>query len=379
MKVVVASDKFKGSLTSYEVATCIENGIKKVDKSIEVVKVPMADGGEGTLKSLVEATGGEMVKLIAKDPLMRPIECSYGLINDKKMAIIEMAEVSGLMLLKENERNPLKTTTYGLGQLICDAMDKGCETIIIGIGGSATNDGGAGMLKALGVKFLDAYGNDVGADGESLGRICTIDMSGMDKRVRDVRFIVACDVDNPLYGPNGASYIYGPQKGADDAMLELLDRNLKHYGDIIDGIFKKPISSYPGSGAAGGLGAGLMAFLGAELEKGIDLIIKLTNLEEKIKSSDIVVTGEGKIDSQTVHGKTPFGVAELAKKYGIPVIAICGTLAKGYEILYQNGFDSIFSITDGPMTLEDALKNSRELIEAAAYRIFRLIKIYNNN
>ncbi|TDT45758.1 glycerate kinase [Fonticella tunisiensis] len=375
MKVVVSPDSFKGSMSAKEVADAVERGIKKVDESIEVIKVPMADGGEGTVQSLVDATGGRIVKLTVKDPLMRDIESFYGILGDGKTAVIEMAAASGLPLLKKEERNPLVTTTYGTGQLIKHALDMGCRNIIMGIGGSATNDGGTGMAAALGVKFFDREGNEIGFGGGSLKDLDRIDISGLDERIRESTIVAACDVDNPLVGPGGASYIFGPQKGADEKMVEFLDKNLEHYGNILEKTMGIPVVNCPGAGAAGGLGAGLMAFLNAELKRGIDIVIETSGLEEKMKGADLVITGEGMIDYQTRFGKTPYGVAKIAAKYNIPVIAIAGGIGKQAEELYEYGFNSIFSIVDRPMTLDEAMERGSLLVENTAERIMRVLKI----
>jgi glycerate 2-kinase len=378
MKVVVASDKFKGSLLSTEVANHIEIGIRKVNKNIEVVKVPMADGGEGTVQSLVDSFRGKIKTTNVKDPLGREFESFLGVLEDKKTAIIEMAAASGFMLLSETERNPMKTTTYGFGELIKYGLDLGCRSFIIGIGGSATNDAGAGMLQALGAKLLDKHGDDIGYGGENLSKVVSIDLTGFDSRIAESKIVVACDVNNPLCGPNGASYVYGGQKGADDEMIKVLDENLLHFGHIVEKVCGRKLIDYPGVGAAGGLGLALIAFLNAEIRKGIDLIIEFTGLEEKIKEADLVVTGEGRIDYQTQFGKTPYGVAQIAKKYDLPVIAIAGSIGDGFESLYENGFDAIFSIVDKPMNLEECLADSKVLLEAAAERVFRTLMINVN-
>ncbi|KUK07936.1 MAG: Glycerate kinase, partial [Caldanaerobacter subterraneus] len=338
-----------------------------------IVKVPMADGGEGTVESLVDATGGKIIKTNVKDPLFRDIESFYGILGDGKTAVIEMAAASGLYLLKDYERNPMITTTYGTGQLIKDALDRGCRRFIIAIGGSATNDGGAGMATVLGVKFYDKDGREIGLGGGALSKIYSIDTSNLDYRLKECRFIVACDVANPLIGENGASRVYGPQKGATKEMVEVLDKNLEHYGKLLEKYFNKKIIDVPGSGAAGGLGAGLMAFLNAQLKNGIEIIIETLKLEEKIKEADIVISGEGKIDFQTAFGKTISGIAKLCKKHNKPLIVIAGTV-EDIENLYEIGVSSIFSIVEKPMSLEDAIKNAPTLLEKSAERIFRLIK-----
>lgn len=373
VKILIAPDKFKESLSALKVADSIEKGILKVFPKAVIVKVPMADGGEGTVESLVDATGGKIIKTNVKDPLFRDIESFYGILGDGKTAVIEMAAASGLYLLKDYERNPMITTTYGTGQLIKDALDRGCRKFIIAIGGSATNDGGAGMATVLGVKFYDKDGIEIGLGGGELSKIYSIDTSNIDDRLKECEFIVACDVANPLIGENGASRVYGPQKGATKEMVEVLDKNLEHYGKLLEKYFNKKIIDVPGSGAAGGLGAGLMAFLNAQLKNGIEIIIETLKLEEKIKEADIVISGEGKIDFQTAFGKTISGIAKLCKKHNKPLIVIAGTV-EDIENLYEIGVSSIFSIVEKPMSLEDAIKNAPTLLEKSAERIFRLIK-----
>ncbi|ADH61153.1 glycerate kinase [Thermoanaerobacter mathranii subsp. mathranii str. A3] len=374
MKILIAPDKFKESLSALKVADSIEKGILKVFPKVGIEKVPMADGGEGTVESLVNATGGKIIKTNVKDPLFRDIESFYGILGDGETAVIEMAAASGLYLLKDYERNPMITTTYGTGQLIKDALDKGCRNFIIAVGGSATNDGGAGMATALGVKFYDKDGREIGLGGGALSKIYSIDTSNLDYRLKECRFIVACDVANPLIGENGASRVYGPQKGATKEMVKVLDKNLEHYGKLLEKYFNKRIIDVPGSGAAGGLGAGLMAFLNAQLKSGIEIIIEALKLEEKIKEADIVISGEGKVDFQTAFGKTISGIAKLCKKHNKPLIVIAGTV-EDIEKLYEIGVSSVFSIMEKPMSLEDAIKNAPTLLEKSAERIFRLIKV----
>lgn len=371
MEIVIAPDSFKGSLTAKEVADAIEKGIHKAYSHIKIEKVPMADGGEGTVQSLVDATNGKIISTKVFDPLMKKIDSFYGILGDNKTAVIEMSAASGLPLLSKEKRNPLITTTYGTGELLLHALDQGCRNFIIGIGGSATNDGGFGMMKALGVKFLDSGRNDIGFGGGALEKLRLIDTSGLDKRLNGCSITVACDVNNPLYGPKGASSIFAPQKGATQEMVSLLDSNLNHYSNIIENQLGISIGDIPGSGAAGGLGGGLVAFLNAQLKKGIDIVIETTNLEDYICNADLVITGEGNIDYQTQYGKTPYGVAKIAKKHNIPVIAIAGGIGEGANILYEEGFHSIFSITDKPMTLEEAMENGSQLLEDTAERVIR--------
>ncbi|EOD01812.1 glycerate kinase [Caldisalinibacter kiritimatiensis] len=380
MKIVIAPDSFKGSLTALEVAESIEKGIKNVCKDAEIVKVPMADGGEGTVKSLVDATKGEIVTECVTGPLGQKIEAFYGILGDRKTAVIEMAAASGLPLVPVNKRNPMLTTTYGTGELIKAALDKGCRKFIIGIGGSATNDGGAGMAQALGVRLLDKEGKEISFGGGELINLHKIDVTNMDKRLKESTFIVACDVDNPLCGPNGASYIYGPQKGATKEMVVRLDNSLKHFAQIVKKDLDKKVENIKGAGAAGGLGAGLVAFLDATLSPGIDIVIEATKLKEKIKDADLVITGEGKIDSQTINGKTPIGVAKIAKKFHIPVIAIAGCISDDAEINHEYGIDTMFSIINYPITVDEALKKEKAsfFIKRKIEEIFRLIKLRIN-
>lgn len=379
MKIVIAPDSFKGSLTAKEAADSIENGIKKVLPDAETIKVPMADGGEGTVQSLVDCTKGELINIKVRDPLYRLIDSYYGILGDGKTAVIEMAAASGLPLLTDAERDPMKTTTYGTGQLIKDALQRGCSEIIIGLGGSATNDGGTGMLQALGAKFTDVHGYEVGFGGENLSKIKHIDLSKIDKRIKQCRFTAACDVENPLYGESGAAYVFAQQKGASEQEIGILDSNLKYYAGIIKEELGISVDTVKGAGAAGGLGAAVMAFLNADIKKGIDIVVDLTSLEDKLKDADLVITGEGMIDFQTAFGKTPFGVAQTAKKYNIPVIALAGGLGKNISSLYSKGIDSIFSIVNKPMSLQDSMINSKELISDTIERVIRLIIKFNHN
>lgn len=372
MKIVIAPDSFKGSLSALEVAWAIERGIKKVDSEIETILVPMADGGEGTVQSLVDASEGRIVELIVHDPLYRKIKSFYGIMGDGKTAVIEMAASSGLPLLAQSERNPMKTTSYGTGELIKDALDKGCTDIIIGLGGSATNDGGCGMAQALGVRFLDANGNDIGFGGQELSKIQSIDISEIDSRIQSVQFLAACDVDNPLCGEKGASAVYGRQKGASEDDVITLDKGLNNFSTIIKQQLNVDIKDIPGAGAAGGLGAGVMIFLQAQLQRGIEIVTQATNLLEIMDGADLVITGEGRIDFQTAFGKTPFGVAQVAKVKNIPTIVLAGSLGEGYKTLYEKGFNGIFSIIDKPMSLQEAIDNAAELLENAAENVARL-------
>ena len=375
MKIVIAPDSFKGSLTAKAVAEAIERGIKKIYEKAYTVKIPMADGGEGTVQSLVDGSRGEIIKVKVKGPLLNEVEAFYGILGDGNTAVIEMAAASGLPLVTKEQRNPMKTTTYGTGELIRHALDRGCRNIIIGIGGSATNDGGAGMVASLGVKLLDQSGQDIGFGGESLSKLHSIDIGNMDHRIKECKITAACDVDNPLCGLTGASYVFGPQKGANEEMIKILDENLSNYAEVIKKDLNIEMKNIPGAGAAGGLGGGLLAFFNAELKRGIDIVIEATKLEENIRDADLVITGEGMIDYQTAFGKTPYGIAKVAKKYNIPLIAIAGGIGKDAETLYDKGFTSIFSIVDKPMQLEDAIENCSILLEQATERIMRILRI----
>lgn len=374
MKIVVAPDSFKGSLEAAEVADCIEIGIRKVFNEAEIIKVPMADGGEGTVKTLVKSTGGEIIKVRALGPLLNSVEAYYGVLGDNRTAVIEMATASGLPLVSLEEKNPLITSTYGTGELIKHALEYGCRKIIVGIGGSATNDGGAGMARALGIRFLDKAGMELSDGGGGLSELVDIDMSCLDARLKETEILVACDVNNPLCGENGASYVYAPQKGANQEMVKILDNSLRHFGNIVEEKLGIKIMEESGTGAAGGLGFGMKAFLGAGLKKGIEIVIEAAKLEDKLKDADLVITGEGRMDNQTFNGKTPYGVAMLAKKKNIPVIGIAGGI-EDVEELYNGGFNGVFSILDKPMTLEEAVSNCEALIIGTTEGIMRGIRI----
>ncbi|MGF7430212.1 glycerate kinase [Thermoanaerobacterium thermosaccharolyticum] len=370
MKILVAPDSFKGSLSSKEVLKAISEGIKRAVNA-EIVGVPIADGGEGTVDALIASLGGRIVDVDVVGPLGNVVKSFFGILNDGT-AVIEVAASSGLSLVQDNMRNPLITTTYGVGQLIKEALDAGCRKFIIGVGGSATNDGGAGMIQALGVKLLDEDGKDIPYGGGNLHKLKKVDISSIDRRVYESSFIVASDVTNPLCGENGASYVYGPQKGATPEMVEILDRNLRHYASVVKETLGKDFSDVPGAGAAGGLGFSLMAFLNAKIRSGIDIVMEASNIDEKVKSCDIVITGEGNTDFQTAYGKAPAGIARIAKKYGKPVVILSGGLGKNYKDLYDIGVTSMFSIVDKPMTLQEAMINAKKLISDRAEDIIRI-------
>lgn len=382
MKICIAPDSFKGSLTALEAAECIEKGLRRGMKGIKgvgFVKVPMADGGEGTVQAIVDATGGRIVSKFVADPLGRRIKARFGITGDGKTAVIEMAEASGLALLKPSERNPMVTSTRGTGELILAALDMGVRRILVGIGGSATNDGGTGMARALGARFLDRRGQEIMEGGGSLRNLAGIDMGGFDRRVKEAEFEVACDVTNPLCGPRGASCVYGPQKGATPVMVRELDKGLKNLADVAADYLKIRIALVPGAGAAGGLGGGLMAFCGARLRAGVDIVMDGVGLPGKVKGCDLVVTGEGRMDGQTVFGKTPAGVAKIAKKLGKPVIAVCGSAGKGVEKVHAAGIDAYFTALQEPLPEESLPRKGPGLLEACACEVGRLIAMCRHN
>jgi glycerate kinase len=375
MRILIAPDSFKNALSALEVARSLKTGLLKVFPDAEIQLLPMADGGEGTVEALIDATGGQIISTRVHDPLMRPIESSFGITGDGVTAVIEMASASGIQLITPDERDPWITSTFGTGELIHAALDRGCRDIILGIGGSATNDCGMGMAMALGVAFLDQAGKPVDHGGGVLGEVAAIDLSGLDERIRDTRVTVACDVTNPLTGPDGAAHVYAPQKGADPEMVRKLDSNLKKFAVLISQQLGKDVEKIPGAGAAGGLGAGLIAFLDGELVEGISAIAAKTGLETAVAGADLVITGEGRIDSQTQYGKTPFGVAQVARKHDKRVIAVAGTIGEGGEELYEKGFDAIISIIDRPLALEEAIKETKALLETTGERIGRILKL----
>ncbi len=374
MNVLIAIDSFKGSLTTTQLADAISQGILDVSTDFVVEKVPIADGGEGTYETLVQGLGGETISVEVHGPLFEQRIASYGILEDKT-AIIEMAQCSGLPLVPEQLRNPLNTTTFGVGELIKDAITKGCRTFIIGIGGSATNDGGIGMLNALGYQFLDAKGNLLTPIGSSLELIDRIDTTNVWKELDDCTFLVACDVDNPLYGERGAANVYGRQKGATEEQVIQLDNGLQNFGNVVLQQMKQQIADVPGSGAAGGLGGGFIGFLNATLQPGTDIIFQKLGIEEKVKHADIIITGEGRLDFQTVMGKAPIGIAKIAKRYHKPVIALAGSLTKDAFLGHDAGITSMFSILDAPMTLDYAMnqENALRMVYHQTNELFRLI------
>lgn len=369
MKIIIAPDSYKESLTAMEVAEAIETGFKKIFADAEYVKLPMADGGEGTVQSLVDATEGSIVTCQITGPLGQQVEGFYGLMGDGSTAIIEMAAASGLHLVEPELRNPLVTTTYGTGELIKAALERGVKHIIVGIGGSATNDGGIGMAQALGAKLLDQQGNELGFGGGELNKLASIDLSGLDARLKEIRLEVACDVDNPLCGPKGASHVFGPQKGATPEIVATLDSNLAHYASVIKATNGRDVIDTAGAGAAGGLGAALLGLFDASLRPGIQIVMDAVNLSEVVKDADLVITGEGRIDSQTIHGKTPIGVARTAKQYDIPVIAIAGSTAKDCAVVHEHSIDAAYSVVLGATDLPTALKEAAFNVEMTSRNI----------
>lgn len=374
MKFVLAPDSFKESMTAKEVCQAMENGIRKVLPDAKIISVPMSDGGEGTMDSLIDATNGQKYAVKVTEPLGTPVTAHYGILGDQKTAIIEMAEASGLSYVPQDKRTPAtikKTTTFGTGELINAALKHDVTRVIIGLGGSSTNDGGSGMAQAIGVKFFDHNDHEItqklgGGDLKQITRIDTVDIN---PKIKKTKFLLASDVTNPLTGTNGASYVFGPQKGADQATAKELDENLSHYAKIIG----QNIAQTPGSGAAGGLGAGLLAFTHAKIYPGVKLVANEVHLAEKIKEADYVFTGEGGTDFQTQFGKTPYGVAQIAKKYDVPVISLAGYIGKGIDHLYDKGFTAIFGILAKAENIDQALKDGPQNVERTTENVVRLI------
>ena len=384
MKVVIAIDSLKGSLTSIQAAHAIEKGIKKVEKEAEVVIKPLADGGEGTVDALVDGMGGNMEFIKVTGPAGKPVLAKYGIILPTKSGmegtstvIMEMSQAAGITQVSDKERNPLYTTTYGVGQMITDAIHKGCRRFIMGIGGSATNDGGAGMLQALGYDFLDKDGNQIKHGAIGLKDLAKIKDDHVISELKDCEFHIACDVTNPLCGEEGCSAIFGPQKGATKQMVKDMDQWLTDYAKIAKQSFTKADANKPGTGAAGGLGFAFLTFTNATLKSGVDLILHETKLEEEIKDADIVITGEGCLDAQTAMGKAPIGVAKLAKKYGKLVLGFSGSVTKGAAACNEAGIDAYFPIVRSAVSLEDAMKkkNAKENLMDTVEQVFRLVKV----
>ena len=375
MKIVIAPDSFKESLTALEVANAIETGFKRIFPNAEYVKLPMADGGEGTVQSLVDATQGRLIEAEVTAPLGNQVKSFFGLSGDGKTAIIEMAAASGLHLVPMDERNPCQTTSFGTGELIKQALDLGVQHIILGIGGSATNDGGAGMLQALGLRLLDKNGQSIGFGGTALSNLAEIQLADLDPRLQHVQIEVACDVNNPLCGERGASAIFGPQKGATPEMVKELDAALAHFAEIADRDCGKQIKEQSGAGAAGGMGGGLLLLPNVQLKAGVQIVLDNLKFAEQVKDADLVITGEGRMDAQSILGKTPIGVARTAKQFNRPVIAIAGCLREDYEVVYEHGIDAVFPIIRNLGDLPTILKQGEQNLISTAQNVARLLSL----
>lgn len=371
MKIIIAPDSYKGSLTAVQAAKAIDEGIKRAFPHANTSLVPVADGGEGTIETLVSATNGKLKSIKVLAPLGNEVIASYGILGDGKTCVIEMASASGLDLVPQDKLSPLQTTTYGTGQLIKQALDDGYKTFILAIGGSATNDGGTGMLQALGLKILDYKGNQIGFGGGELNKVDQIILDDFDSRIYNCNFIIASDVQNPLIGPNGASYVFGPQKGATPETVDILDENLTHWANEVARVTNKYLHDRPGAGAAGGIGGAFQAFFPAKMRRGIDVVLEYSNLDSYLTDADLIITGEGQVDYQTASGKTPLGVAQASQKYNVPCIIIAGSVGKGVDVLYEYGVVSIHSMINQPMTLEKAMENASELLELATEQVVR--------
>ena len=375
MKIVIAPQAFKGSLSALNVANAVQKGVRRIFPDAQILTCPVADGGDGTLETLVESSGGKIMETNVADPTGKPIVAQWGAMGDGNTAVIEMARTSGLALLTLEERDPLNATTYGLGEIIVSALNKGFRKFIVGIGGSATNDAGAGMAQALGIRLMDREGRNLVFGGAALQNLSVIDTSSIDQRVLESNFQIACDVNNPLTGPEGASAVYGPQKGATEENVRQLDSALGVFAEVTKRDLGKDISNLEGAGAAGGLGAGMIAFVEGHLRAGVDIVLDTVNLAEKLESADLVITGEGSIDFQTVYNKAPIGVARMAKARGIPTIGISGMLGENYQIVHNHGIDAALSIANGPISLEESLQNAPSLISEAVEESLRLISV----
>lgn len=374
MKILIAPQAFKGSISAVDVAAAMREGVLRVLPDAEVSAVAVADGGDGTLETLVEGSGGEIHNIEVTGPLGERRTAEWGAMGDGATAVIEMARTSGLALVPDEKRDPLITTTFGLGEAIIHAIDAGYRRFIIGIGGSATNDAGAGMAQALGVRLLDSSGGDLEFGGAALSKLENIDMSGLNDTVRSCEFLVACDVNNPLTGPTGASAIYGPQKGATPEMVKSLDAALLHFAEVVKRDIGVEINDVPGSGAAGGLGGGMIAFANGELRAGVDIVLDTVRLDDYLAGCNLVITGEGSMDHSTIYNKAPVGVAERAKRLGIPVVGISGSLGAGFQDVHEHGIDALASITPGPMTLDEASERAAELISNATEQVLRFMR-----
>lgn len=377
MNITIAIDSFKGSLSSMEAGQAVAEGIRRVMPSVGIRIRPLADGGEGTTEALTAGLGGELKSLTVTGPLGRPVTASYGLIRERKMAVLEMASAAGLTLISQEERNPLEATTYGVGEMIRDAIGEGCRHFLVGIGGSATNDGGTGMLSALGFQFLDSEGHPIPLGAKGLENLARISAENARPELSQCSFHIACDVTNPLCGENGCSAVYGPQKGADPEMIRQMDQWMERYGDLAARTFPAADKEAPGAGAAGGLGFAFLTFLNGSLESGVGMVLKEINLKDDIRDADLVITGEGRLDAQTVMGKAPIGVAHLAKEYGKPVIAFSGAVTREAGLCNQHGIDAFFPIMRSVVSLQEALDPGEARINAAdtAEQVFRLIQL----
>ena len=375
MKVVIAIDSLKGSLSSMEAGTAIKDGILAAKPDAEVIVKPLADGGEGPTDALIEGMNGERIDLTVTGPMHTPVDAYYGYLKDTNTAVMEMASAAGITLVPDSEKNPLLATSYGVGEMINDAIQRGCRNFIIGIGGSVTNDGGIGMLKALGVRFLDENGEDAGEGGQALAKVARIDVSGMNPLLKECHIQVACDVNNPLCGENGSTYVYGPQKGVTEDMKKTLDEAMAHFARVTSETLENDYMNTPGAGAAGGLGYAFLAYTGAALTPGIELILDAVGLEEELSGADVVVTGEGRLDFQTAMGKAPVGVARLAKKYNAKVIAFAGSVTKEATACNKEGIDAFFPILRGVCTLAEAMDpvTARNNMTATVEQVFRLL------
>ncbi|MDR6549255.1 glycerate kinase [Paenibacillus qinlingensis] len=371
MKIIIAPDSFKGSLSSEGAAEAIKAGILRAMPEIETILIPIADGGEGTVDSLVQATHGQKITLQVQGPLQEEVTAMYGVLGDGVTCVIEMASASGLMLVPAEGQNPLMATTYGTGQLIKHALDQGYRSFILSLGGSATNDGGSGMLQALGLRLLDEEGREIGAGGQALTHLRHIDATNWDERIVESTFTIASDVTNPFIGPQGASHVFGPQKGATPEMVEVLDKALTHWADQMEAHTGIAVHHLPGAGAAGGLGGAFQAFFPSSTKRGIDVVIENTKLTEHLKHAQLVFTGEGRTDAQTASGKAPMGIAQAAAKLGVPVIVLSGSVGQGIEKLHEYGITSIYSIVNGPMTLQEAMSRTSELLTQKAEQVMR--------
>lgn len=379
MKVAIAIDSFKGSLSTFQSGEAVTRGIRRVYEDAEVTVCPLADGGEGTVDAIVAGCGGEKISIEATGPLGNRISCDYGFIAETNTAVIEMSAAAGITLVSAKERDPMVTTTYGVGEMIADAIDRGCRKFIIGIGGSATNDGGTGMLSALGFEFLDEKGEPIKRGAAGLEKLCTVKADKALPKLSECEFHIACDVKNPLCGDNGCSAVYGPQKGATPEMIVKMDAWLKNYAALTKKVFPNADDCYPGSGAAGGMGFAFMSYLGGRLESGIELVIDVTGIEKVLSESDVVVTGEGRLDGQSCMGKAPVGIARAAKRYGKPVIAFSGCVTSDARECNKNGIDAFFPILKAPCSLEDAMDidNASENLADTAEQAFRMIKTFS--